>query len=52
MDLVERMEDEGTLTVLRPQKPLQVDRIEKNTAKLIQLYEEGYEIAQNLVFEM
>lgn len=52
MDMVERMEDEGTLTVLRPQKPLQVDRIEKNTAKLTKLYEEGYEIAQNLVFEM
>ena len=52
MELVEKMEDEGKLTVIRPLKPLQVDRIEKNTAKLIDLYNEGYQIAQNLVFEM
>lgn len=52
MELVEKMEDEGKLTVLRPQKPLQVDRIEKNTAKLLDLYNEGYQIAHKLVFEM
>lgn len=52
MDMVEQMEEAGKITVLRPQKPVQVDRIEKNTAKLTELYKEGYEIAHNLVFEM
>ena len=52
MEMVERLEDEGKLTVLRPQKQLEVDRIEKDTAKLTSLYNEGYEIARKLVFEM
>lgn len=52
MDLVERMEDEGKLTIIRPLEKLKVDRIEKNTAKLTALYNEGYEIANNMVFEM
>lgn len=50
--MIEKMEDEGSLTVIRPQKPLEVDRIERNTAKLEALYAEGYQIAGNLVFEM
>ena len=44
--MVERMEDEGSITVIRPLRPVQVDRIEKNIHKLTELYEEGYECAQ------
>ncbi len=48
MDLIEKLEDEGKLTVIRPLKPIKVGRIEKDTAKLTALYEEGYEIAEKL----
>ena len=43
MDLVERLEDEGKITVIRPVKPVNVGRMEKDTDKLRALYEEGYE---------
>lgn len=45
LDLVERLEDEGRITVIRPLKPVQVDRIERNIGKLNDLYEEGYACA-------
>lgn len=45
LDLVERMEDEGLITVIRPLKPVVVDRIERNIPKLNALYEEGYACA-------
>lgn len=45
LELVERMEDEGAITVIRPQKPVVVDRIERDISKLTALYEEGYECA-------
>jgi predicted patatin/cPLA2 family phospholipase len=48
LDLVERLEDEGRIVVIRPQKPVEVDRIERDTRKLSALYEEGYEIASQL----
>lgn len=45
IDLVERLEDKGELVVIRPQKPIIVDRIERDTRKLLDLYNEGYECA-------
>ena len=48
MDLIERLEDEGRITVIRPLKPVQVGRMEKDTAKLASLYQEGYDIASHL----
>ena len=48
LDLVERLEDEGRITVIRPEKPVEVDRIERDVKKLTALYEEGYEVAQQL----
>ncbi len=51
LDLVERMEDAGEITVIRPQKPIRVDRIEKDVKKLTELYEEGYECAAAIKFE-
>lgn len=50
LEMVERLEDEGRITVIRPQKPLQVDRIEKNIDKLNALYQEGYQLAQEIDF--
>ena len=46
--LVERLEDEGTLTVLRPERPIEVGRIDRDTRKLAALYDEGYACAQAL----
>ena len=42
------MEDEGKIIVIRPLKPVVVDRIEKNVRKLTEFYEEGYVCAQAL----
>lgn len=50
LEMVEKMESEGRVIVIRPQKPLKVDRICTDTKKLTALYEEGYEEAKN-VFE-
>lgn len=47
LDLVERLEDEGKIQVIRPLKPVQVSRIEKDIVKLTELYEEGYSCAKN-----
>lgn len=45
MDLIEKLEDEGKITVIRPTRPIKVSRMEKDTAKLAALYQEGYDIA-------
>ena len=49
MDLIERLEDEGWITVIRPIRPVEVGRMEKDTAKLTMLYQEGYDIARSLI---
>ena len=51
LDLVEKLEDKGEIVVIRPEKPIQVDRIERNIKKLQDLYDEGYEIAKKVRFE-
>ena len=42
LDLVEQLEDRGRIVVIRPEKPMEVDRIETDIKKLTDLYEEGY----------
>ena len=42
MELVELLEASGDAIVIRPEKPIEVGRMEKDTAKLTALYEEGY----------
>ena len=49
MDLIESLEEQGRITVIRPLKPVEVGRMEKDTAKLTALYEEGYTIGNKLV---
>ena len=51
IELVERLEAEGRLTVLRPQKPITVSRIERDSRRLKDLYDEGYAIAASLIIE-
>ena len=45
LEMVERLEDEGRILVIRPEKPMEVDRMERDTRKLTALYEEGYACA-------
>ena len=48
--LVEELEQAGELTVLRPQRPIEVNRMERNISKLVALYDEGYECAAAIEF--
>lgn len=50
MELVERLESEGEITVIRPEKPIVVGRMERDTQKLTDLYNEGYECASKIDF--
>lgn len=50
LELVERMEDAGEITVIRPRNPVTVDRIERDIKKLTELYEEGYACAEQFSF--
>lgn len=46
--LVEQLEEDGEIFVIRPERPIEVDRLEKDISKLSALYEEGYELAKNI----
>ena len=49
LELVERLESEGKIIVIRPEKPIVVDRMETSTKKLTDLYLEGYACAQKVM---
>ena len=51
MELVETMERDGRVEVIRPVRPVEVGRIERDTNKLLALYEEGYNLAAQIEFE-
>lgn len=42
--LVERLEDEGSIICIRPQRPMDVDRMTKDAERLEALYEEGFRL--------
>lgn len=48
LELVEQLENEGKIAVIRPQNPVEVARIETNIKKLTALYQEGYRCAEEL----
>ena len=45
ISMIEQLEDAGEITVIRPERPIEVDRMERDSKKLIALYEEGYNLA-------
>ena len=49
LDLVEKLEDEGKIVVIRPEKPIVVGRMETSVKKLTDLYEEGYACAEKVM---
>ncbi|MBO7321221.1 MAG: patatin family protein [Bacteroidales bacterium] len=46
LDLIDKLEAEGKVIVISPEKPVEVGRMETDTTKLSALYEEGYRIAK------
>ncbi len=46
LEMVEALEKEGRVQVIRPLEPVNVDRIERNVNKLTTFYEEGYRCAE------
>ena len=49
LEMIERMEDEGKIIAIRPEKKVVVNRIEKDIRKLTELYEEGYICAKKVL---
>ena len=45
LEMVEQMEQDGSILVIRPERPIVVGRMERNVKKLAELYQEGYECA-------
>ncbi|OSB09634.1 patatin family protein [Paraclostridium bifermentans] len=48
LNLVNQLEKDGDVLVIRPKKPVNVSQIEKNAKKLTSLYKEGYDDAKEL----
>ena len=48
LDTIDRMEAEGRVLCIRPERPMEVGRIEKDTAKLERLYEEGFMLGERV----
>ena len=49
--LIERMEDWGEVVCIRPERPMEVDRICRDTKKLEALYEEGFHLGEQFCQE-
>ena len=49
LELVERLEDEGKIVVIRPEQPILVGRMETNVKKLTDLYNQGYACAKKVM---
>ena len=49
MAWVERLEDEGRITVIRPDHPVEVARIERDISKMNALYRHGFEVAERVL---
>lgn len=49
LELLEQMEERGDIIVIRPERPLEVERICKDAAKLQRLYDEGVEMGERFI---
>ena len=50
VELVEKMEAQGSAIVIRPERPIEVGRMERDINKLHALYQEGYNLAAKIEF--
>ncbi|MBR1504251.1 MAG: patatin family protein [Prevotella sp.] len=46
LELIERMEDWGEVICIRPERPMEVDRLCRDVEKLEALYEEGFKLGE------
>ena len=51
LEMVEQLEDEGKVICIRPERTMEVTRMEKDTAKLERLYEEGFALGEKFCIE-
>lgn len=49
LELIERMEDWGEVICIRPERPMQVDRLCRDVEKLEALYEEGFMLGEQFI---
>ena len=49
LDLVDELEEQGNILVIRPEEPIVVGRMEKDVEKLENLYEEGFRLGERFV---
>jgi predicted patatin/cPLA2 family phospholipase len=46
IELIEKLEKEGKIFVIRPKTPIKIGRLEKDKGKLTELYKVGYDDAK------
>lgn len=49
--LIEELEAKGEVVVIRPEEPIRVGRMERDTRKLLALYDEGYACAAKIEYK-
>ena len=49
LEMVDQLEARGEILCIRPRKPIEVDRVEKDVDKLEKLYEEGFALGEEFV---
>ena len=49
LDLIDELEEQGKILVIRPEKPVVVGRMEKDVNKLEDLYEEGFRLGEDFI---
>ena len=49
LELIERMEDWGEVICIRPERPMEVDRLCRDVEKLETLYEEGFMLGEQFI---
>ena len=49
LDLIDELEEQGKILVIRPETPIVVGRMEKDVEKLENLYEEGFRLGERFV---
>jgi predicted patatin/cPLA2 family phospholipase len=52
LDLLERMERWGDVVVIRPEHPMEVGRVTRDTDKLERLYEEGFRLGEEFLLSV
>ena len=49
LQLIDDLESEGSIVCIRPHRPMEVTRMERDTQKLERLYEEGYQQGEEFI---